>query len=60
MVGGMATVSGSVLGGYAAAGVDMRYLIAASFMAAPAGLMMAKLIKPETSEVSSDESDVHE
>jgi len=60
MVGGMATVSGSVLGGYAAAGVDMRYLIAASFMAAPAGLMMAKLIKPESSDVSSDDSDVHE
>ena len=60
MVGGMATVSGSVLGGYAAAGVDMRYLIAASFMAAPAGLMMAKLIKPESSDISSDDSDVHE
>jgi|TARA_B110000263_G_scaffold132018_1_gene114760 CNT family concentrative nucleoside transporter len=60
MVGGMATVSGSVLGGYAAAGVDMRYLIAASFMAAPAGLMMAKLIKPESSDVSSDDSDIHE
>ena len=60
MVGGMATVSGSVLGGYAAAGVDMRYLIAASFMAAPAGLMMAKLIKPESSDVSSEDSDVHE
>jgi len=60
MVGGMATVSGSVLGGYAAAGVDMRYLIAASFMAAPAGLMMAKLIKPESGDVSSDDSDVHE
>jgi CNT family concentrative nucleoside transporter len=60
MVGGMATVSGSVLGGYAAAGVEMKYLIAASFMAAPAGLMMAKLIKPESGDVSSDESDVHE
>ena len=60
MVGGMATVSGSVLGGYAAAGVDMRYLIAASFMAAPAGLMMAKLIKPEASDVSSDDSAVRE
>ena len=60
MVGGMATVSGSVLGGYAAAGVEMRYLIAASFMAAPAGLMMAKLIKPETEERSSDDSNVHE
>ena len=60
MVGGMATVSGSVLGGYAAAGVDMRYLIAASFMAAPAGLMMAKLIKPGSSDDSSDNFDVHE
>ena len=60
MVGGMATVSGSVLGGYAAAGVDMRYLIAASFMAAPAGLMMAKLIKPGASDDSSDNFDVHE
>ncbi len=62
MVGGMATVSGSVLGGYAAAGVEMRYLIAASFMAAPAGLMMAKLIRPHPSEGSetSDDADVHE
>ena len=59
MVGGMATVAGSVLGGYAAAGVEMRYLIAASFMAAPAGLMMAKLIRPHTGE-SSDSADIHE
>lgn len=60
MVGGMATVSGSVLGGYAAAGVEMRYLIAASFMAAPAALMMAKLIRPETAQQNSDDADVHE
>jgi len=60
MVGGMATVSGSVLGGYAAAGVEMRYLIAASFMAAPAGLMMAKLIKPEVESENSDLAHVHE
>ncbi len=59
MVGGMATVSGAVLGGYAAAGVEMRYLIAASFMAAPAGLMMAKLIRPHT-DTSSDDVDIHE
>ena len=59
MVGGMATVSGAVLGGYAAAGVEMRYLIAASFMAAPAGLMMAKLIRPHT-EATSDDADIHE
>ncbi len=60
MVGGMATVAGSVLGGYAAAGVEMRYLLAASFMAAPAGLMMAKLIRPELDDVTSDHADVHE
>lgn len=60
MVGGMATVSGSVLGGYAAAGVEMRYLIAASFMAAPAALMMAKLIRPEVEDETSDSADVHE
>jgi len=48
MVGGMATVAGSVLAGYVALGVEMRYLLAASFMAAPGGLLMAKLIMPET------------
>ncbi|PCI67322.1 MAG: NupC/NupG family nucleoside CNT transporter [Gammaproteobacteria bacterium] len=47
MVGGMATVAGSVLAGYASLGVELKYLIAASFMAAPAGLLMAKLIIPE-------------
>ena len=48
MVGGLASVAGSVLAGYAAMGVELKYLIAASFMAAPGGLLMAKLIKPET------------
>lgn len=49
MVGGMASVAGSVLAGYAFMGADMKYLIAASFMAAPGGLLMAKLIVPESS-----------
>ncbi|EEY99990.1 NupC/NupG family nucleoside CNT transporter [Vibrio mimicus] len=47
MAGGMASVAGSVLGGYAGLGVDLKYLIAASFMAAPGSLMMAKIIIPE-------------
>ena len=47
MVGGMASVAGSVLAGYVAMGVEMKYLIAASFMAAPGGLLMAKIILPE-------------
>ncbi|WP_162048256.1 NupC/NupG family nucleoside CNT transporter [Vibrio taketomensis] len=48
MSAGMASVAGSVLGGYAGLGVDLKYLIAASFMAAPGSLMMAKIIVPET------------
>ncbi|MBN8457964.1 MAG: NupC/NupG family nucleoside CNT transporter [Verrucomicrobia bacterium] len=47
MVGGLASVAGSVLAGYAAMGVEMKYLLAASFMAAPGGLLYAKLMKPE-------------
>jgi len=48
MVGGMASIAGSLLVGYANMGVELKYLIASSFMAAPGGLLMAKLIKPET------------
>ena len=48
MTGGMATVSGAVLGGYIGLGINAEYLIAASVMAAPASLLMAKLIVPET------------
>lgn len=51
MTGGLASVSGSVLVGYSLLGVPLEYLIAASFMAAPAGLVMAKLLMPETEEV---------
>ncbi|WP_028865621.1 NupC/NupG family nucleoside CNT transporter [Psychromonas aquimarina] len=48
MAGGLASVAGSVLAGYASLGVSLEYLIAASFMAAPGGLLMAKLLEPET------------
>lgn len=51
MCGGLASVAGSVLAGYAQMGVPMEYLIAASFMAAPGGLLFAKLLVPETEEV---------
>lgn len=49
MCGGMASVAGSVLAAYAGIGVKMEYLIAASFMAAPGGLLFAKILVPETS-----------
>ncbi|MCA1039646.1 NupC/NupG family nucleoside CNT transporter [Bacillus infantis] len=48
MTGGLASVAGSVLVGYSLLGVPLEYLLAASFMAAPAGLIMAKIIFPET------------
>ncbi|RAW85466.1 NupC/NupG family nucleoside CNT transporter [Photorhabdus laumondii subsp. clarkei] len=48
MSGGLASVAGSVLAGYASMGVPLEYLIAASFMAAPGGLLFAKLMVPET------------
>lgn len=50
MVGGLASVAGSILAGYVALGVDIKYLIAASFMAAPGGLLFAKMMKPEVDE----------
>ncbi|MFI2791959.1 NupC/NupG family nucleoside CNT transporter [Haloferula sp. A504] len=48
MCGGLASVAGSVLAGYASMGVELKYLLAASFMAAPGGLLFAKILMPET------------
>ena len=48
MASGMASVAGSVLAGYAGLGVKLEYLIAASFMAVPGGLLFAKMICPTT------------
>jgi CNT family concentrative nucleoside transporter len=48
MVGGLSSIAGAVLAGYAGLGVEIKYLLAASFMAAPGGLLMAKIIMPET------------
>jgi len=47
MVSGLASVAGTVLAAYAQIGVRLDYLLAASFMAAPGGLLMAKLILPD-------------
>lgn len=48
MVGGLATVAGSIIAGYVSIGIELKYLIAASFMAAPGGFLMAKMMVPET------------
>ncbi|MDJ0908926.1 MAG: nucleoside transporter C-terminal domain-containing protein [Woeseiaceae bacterium] len=46
-VSGLASIAGTVLAGYAALGAEMKYLLAAAFMAAPGGLLMAKIIMPD-------------
>jgi len=53
MVGGLASVAGGTLVGYASLGVDLNFLIAAAFMSAPAGLLMAKIMVPETEVIDS-------
>lgn len=54
MTGGTASIAGSVLAGYAGMGVPLTYLIAASFMAAPAGLLFAKLMFPQTEQFNDE------
>ena len=50
MVSGMASIAGTVLAGYIQLGIKPEYLIAACFMSAPAGLLMAKIIMPSNVE----------
>lgn len=47
MVSGVASVAGTVLAAYVLMGAEMKYLLAASFMAAPGGLLMAKILMPD-------------
>ncbi|WP_257009743.1 NupC/NupG family nucleoside CNT transporter [Evansella halocellulosilytica] len=55
MVGGLASVSGAVLMGLAAMGIPIKYLLSAAVMSAPAGLMIAKFVIPESDEINRDE-----
>ncbi len=50
MIGGMATISGAVLGVYIGFGAEAEFLLAASIMNAPAAIVMAKMLVPETGE----------
>lgn len=58
MVGGLASIAGSVMAGYAGMGVELKYLLAASFMAAPGGLLMAKIMMPETRKANDELKDI--
>ena len=55
MVSGLASIAGTVLAGYALMGAELKYLLAAAFMAAPGGLLMAKIIMPDDQVVKSGE-----
>lgn len=47
MVSGVASIAGTVLAGYVLMGAETKYLLAAAFMAAPGGLLMAKMLMPD-------------
>lgn len=49
MTSGMAGVAGTILAAYASMDIPIDYLLAASFMAAPGGILMAKIIMPDGS-----------
>lgn len=45
---GMASIAGSMLVGYAGLGVPIEYLLAASLMAIPGGILFARMLSPAT------------
>jgi len=47
MVSGLASIAGTVLAGYVLMGAEIQYLLAGAFMAAPGGLLMAKILMPD-------------
>lgn len=55
---GLASVAGGTLVGYASIGVELKYLIAAAFMSAPAGLAMAKILMPPAEQEQDHHQDV--
>ncbi|WP_163932788.1 NupC/NupG family nucleoside CNT transporter [Paraferrimonas sp. SM1919] len=54
MTCGLASVAGATMVGYASVGVELEYLIAAAFMSAPAGLLMAKILVPPSKDEQQD------
>lgn len=58
MSGGMATVAGGVLAAYVGMGIDAGHLMAASVMSAPAALVCAKLLVPETKKIQEQSIDI--
>ncbi len=58
MTVGMAGVAGTILAAYASMGIRIDYLVAAAFMSAPGGILMAKLIMPDPKGLAIDAAPV--
>lgn len=58
MTGGMASVAGGVMAAYVQLGFDAGHILAASVMSAPAALVCAKLLWPETEKLAGDSDDL--
>lgn len=56
MTGSMACIAGGVMALYIAMGVPAEFLLAASIMAAPGALVVAKIVYPETEKSQTKES----
>ena len=54
---GMAGVAGTILAAYASMGIRIDYLLAAAFMSAPGGILMAKIMMPDVPAVALAEGD---
>ncbi len=52
---GMAGVAGTILAAYASMGIRIDYLLAAAFMSAPGGILMAKIIMPDDPDAEAPE-----
>lgn len=50
MVGGFATISGSLIAVFVSQGISAGHLVTASLISAPAALVIAKIMQPETEE----------
>lgn len=57
MVSGLASIAGTVLAGYVLMGAELKFLLAAAFMAAPGGLLMAKILMPDDESASAGEQE---
>lgn len=60
MVSGMATISGSILAVFAAMGVPACYMLAASVMAIPCSIVIAKIMMPETEKAATVDGSMHQ